>query len=316
MAKLTLADFRRQFESVLDPSDRVVVVYSGIWTFGHRFGMDLKTLPLALVETMLEAVGPDRTLLLPAYTYAYSRTRRFSPGKTPPETGVLPQTVFARLQWVRTRSAFNSFFAIGPQAAELAAIRGETIWGEGGLKAHLDHADARMVVLGVPWKDACGFLHRIEEVCRVPWRYFKTFPGIWEGEHGDEPWTESIYVHSRTLMPECRWELPDAQLRKRGGVRTGSGEILIESASAADLIVAGREILADDPYRLVVNAADVRRWVEHDKQCEIDDMRRADPREAAYLDALAGASPSETASETAREPARETAPAAEPAARS
>ena len=34
MARLTLADFRRQFESVLDPSDRIVVVYSGIWTFG------------------------------------------------------------------------------------------------------------------------------------------------------------------------------------------------------------------------------------------------------------------------------------------
>ena len=64
MARLTLADFRRQFESVLDPADRIVVVYSGIWTFGHRFGLDLNTLPAALIETMLEAVGPNRTLLL------------------------------------------------------------------------------------------------------------------------------------------------------------------------------------------------------------------------------------------------------------
>jgi aminoglycoside 3-N-acetyltransferase len=286
MARLTLTDFRRQFEAILDPSDRIVVVYSGIWTFGHRFGIDLKTLPAALVETMLEAVGPQRTLLLPAYTYAYSGSRRFSPEKSPPETGVLPETVFKKFLWLRTRSAFNSFFVAGPQAAELAKIRGETIWGEGSLKAHFDHAHARMVVLGVPWKDACGFLHRIEESCLVPWRYFKTFPGVWEDESGDAPWVESIYVHSRTLMPECQWDLPDKLLRSRGGIRTSPGEILIESADAGALVASGRELLADDPYRLVINVDQVRHWVEHEKAREIEEMRRADPRTTLYLDGL------------------------------
>lgn len=285
MARLTLADFRRQFESALDESDRIVVVYSGIWTFGHRFGISLKTLPSALIDAMLEAAGPGRTLLLPAYTYAYGGTRRFSPATSPPETGVLPDTVFRHYKWLRTRSAFNSFFATGPDAERLAAVRGKTIWGEGSLKELFDRERARMVVLGVPWKDACGYLHRIEEVCEVPWRYFKTFPGTWEGEHGDEPWSESIYVHSRTLMPHCRWDLPDLQLRKSGGVRTAGGEILIESADAADLVRAGREVLADDPWRLVINDAEVRHWALHDKQREIDEMRRADPRQAAYLDA-------------------------------
>lgn len=286
MARLTLADFRRQFESVLDPSDRIVVVYSGIWTFGHRFGIDPKTLPVALVETMLEAVGPRRTLLLPAYTYAYSGTRHFSPTGTPPETGVLPDTVFRKFTWVRTQSAFNSFFACGPEAAELAAVRGATIWGDGSLKAHFEQAHARMVVLGVPWKDACGFLHRIEETCLVPWRYFKTFPGVWEGDHGETLWVESIYVHSRTLMPNCQWELPDKLLRSRGGIHASPGEILIESADAGALIDCGRELLADDPYRLIINVDEVRHWVEHDKAREIDQMRRADPRTTLYLDAF------------------------------
>ena len=286
MARLALADFRRQFEAVLDPADRIVVVYSGIWTFGHRFGIDLKALPAALIETMLEAVGTQRTLLLPAYTYAYAGTRRFAPAKTPPETGVLPETVFRQFDWLRTRSAFNSFFAVGPQAEGLAAIQGQTIWGEGSLKAHFEHAHARMVVLGVPWKDACGFLHRIEESCLVPWRYFKTFPGVWEDERGETPWVESIYVHSRTLMPECRWDLPDKLLRSRGGIRSSPGEILIESADAAELVASGRELLADDPYRLVINVDQVRHWVAHDKAREIEEMRRADPRTTAYLDAF------------------------------
>jgi aminoglycoside N3'-acetyltransferase len=295
MARLTLPGFRSQFESVLDPADEVVVVYSGIWTFGHRFGLDPKVLPAALIETMLEAAGERRTLLFPAYTYSYSQTRRYSPKKTPPETGVLPATLFARFHWTRTRSAFNSFYAAGPQAEKLAAIRGPTIWGEGSLKAHFEHAHARMVVLGVPWKDALGFLHRIEEVCQVPWRYFKTFDGTWEGERGDEPWTESIYVRSRSLMPEYRWDLPDGLLRRRGRIRANPADVLIESADAAELVSAGREILADDPYCLLTNAEAVRHWVAHGKQQEIEDMRREDPRTAAYLDAHAASKTSSPA---------------------
>jgi aminoglycoside N3'-acetyltransferase len=177
--------------------------------------------------------------------------------------------------------------ATGPQANQLAAIKGETIWGEGSLKAHFDHSHARMVVLGVPWKDACGYLHRIEEVCRVPYRYFKTFPGIWEGETGDESWVETIFVRARELLPCYRWDMPDALLRSRDRIRTNDGEIPIESADAADLVSAGREILSDDPYRMVVNADEVRHWVEHDKTNEIAELRRVDPAATAYLDAHA-----------------------------
>jgi len=290
MARLTLPGFRSQFESVLDPADEIVVVYSGIWTFGHRFGLDPKVLPAALIETMLEAAGERRTLLFPAYTYAYSQTRHYSPKKTPPETGVLPATLFSRFHWTRTRSAFNSFFAAGPQAQRLAAISGPTIWGEGSLKAHFEHAGARMVVLGVPWKDACGFLHRIEEAGLVPWRYFKTFVGVWESDTGEQPWTESIYVRSCYVMPAFHWELPDQRVRAKGGIRTGSGEIHLESADAADLVDAGREILAEDPYQLIANADEVRHWVRHGKAREIEEMRASDPRTTAYLDAHEGRS--------------------------
>ena len=163
MSRLTPSQFRGAFDAVIEPADEIVVVYSGIWTFGHQFGLPVRDLPRMLIDQMLESIGPRRTLLLPAYTYAFARTRVYVPETMVPETGILPQTCLVERPCVRTRSALNSFLAMGPKAKELAQVVGQTLWGEDSLAALFERALARIVVLGIPWKDACGFLHRIEE---------------------------------------------------------------------------------------------------------------------------------------------------------
>lgn len=288
MARLTLDDFRDQFTDVLDPADSIVVVYSGIWTFGHLFDVPLRELPLELLQTMIDAVGPDRTLLLPAYTYAFTRTRVYSPAASKPETGVLPATMLDRVPAVRTRSALNSFLAIGPRADELARVRGETLWGAGSLKWYLQDQRARIVVLGLPWEIACGFLHRIEEQAEAPYRYHKTFHGAWEEAGQRTPYSETMYVRSLTCRPLFRWSLVDERLRSRGLVRGGTGEMHIESADASEIVSAGMEIVAEDPYALLANAAEVRAWVVNHKDREIDALRAEEPAALEYHDMRAG----------------------------
>lgn len=284
MARLTLDEFRGRFAGILAPADSIVVVYSGIWTFGHLFGLPLRDLPLQILQAMIDAVGPQRTLLLPAYTYAYTRTRLYSPTGSKPETGVLPATMLDRVPAVRTRSALNSFLAHGPRASELAAIRGETLWGEGSLKWYFQRQRARIVVLGLPWETACGFLHRIEEEAEAPYRYYKTFKGQWEERAAREPWSETMFVRSLTCRPVFRWSLVADALRSRGLVRTAPGEIELESADAADIVSTGVELVTGDPYALLANAADVRDWVLHRKEREIEELRAAEPAALEYHD--------------------------------
>ena len=287
MPRLTLPDFRRQFGEVVGKKDRIVVVYSGIWTFGHRFGLPISDIPRLLVEAMLEELGAEQTLLLPSYTYGYTRTRRYSPEASAPETGVLPAAMLKHFQYVRSHSALNSFLAIGPQAKELAEIKSATLWGEGSLKAHFQSQHARMVVLGLPWKDACGFLHRIEEVCDVPYRYHKTFHGTWSDSAGEKPWSETMFVRPLTLLPVFRWQMVDELLRSRGGVRNSTGEIFLESADADDLVQAGIEILAEDKLALLTNQDEVRSWIANEKSNEIAELRRNEPQALDYLNSRA-----------------------------
>lgn len=284
MTRLTVEDFKRQFRDVVAPTDRIVVVYSGIWTFGHRFDVPVSRIASVLVEAMLEELSGDQTLAIPAYTYNYTRTRRFSPATSKPETGILPVTVHREFAHVRSRSALNSFLCIGPQAGRFETVKGQTLWGEGSLKALFQAEHARMVVLGLPWKDACGFLHRIEEVCDVPYRYHKTFHGTWDDAGKASAWSETMFVRPLNLLPVFQWSLVDQLLRSRGGIRASKGEIFTESADAGDLVKTGQDILSDDKLALIVNRSDITQWIDTGKRAEIDELRAKEPRALDYFD--------------------------------
>src|SRR5260221_10808745 len=94
--QVDLREFEQAMDRVVAPDDQIIVVFSGIWTFGARFNASPRELPGLLVKALLARCGPSRTLLLPTYTYGYARTRHYDPDNSPPETGVLA-TEFLRL---------------------------------------------------------------------------------------------------------------------------------------------------------------------------------------------------------------------------
>src|SRR4029078_9573350 len=92
------------------------------------------------------------------------------------------------------------------------------------------------------------------------YRYHKTFHGQWVERGEASPWSETIYVRSLDLLPVCAGEGVDHLRRWRDRVRKASGSLFIESADAADFVAAGLEIIADDPYALMVKIDEGRAW--------------------------------------------------------
>jgi hypothetical protein len=117
----------------------------------------------------------------------------------------------------------------------------------------------------------------------VPYRYHKTFHGIWSGPRGEERWSETMFVRPLSLLPVFRWQMVDELVRSRGGVCRSAGEIHLESADAADLVQAGIEILAGDKLALLTNQDDVRNWIENEKINEIAALQRSEPQALDYL---------------------------------
>lgn len=267
--RIDLSELERGFEQAVLPADRVVLLYSGIWTLGARIGVPARELPRLMIDAILRVLGPERTLLLPTYTYSYTSTRRYDPRASVPETGVLPIEILRRPAAIRTLSALNSYAAIGPNAAELANVGGETLWGVGSIMEWLERRNARVCVLGLPWEKACSFFHRTEELARVPYRYYKRFPGAWVEGGRKRSWTETMYVRTLSLPADFRWGLVSDAMRAAGRVRLGSAPLLLESALAQDITAAGLALLERDPYALLSNARALREWVRSGKAAEI-----------------------------------------------
>ena len=279
---MTSNDFKAALRKVILPSDQVVVVYSGIWTFGHLFDTDARTLPILLLDALLEVCGCERSLVFPTYTNSFARTRRYDPVISTPETGVLPTTFLRHYGGVRSLSAMNSFAAIGPKADTLARMKGETLWGKGSVKEYLEKINARIVMLGRPLSLACGYVHRMEEVALVPYRYHKTFHGL-RIEGGNElPWAETMYVRPLGCPLVVRWERVADRMWAKGLMLSGSRQFILESALAKDITNTGLELFADNPYAVLVNEDEVRGWVQNGKQLELEELRRSEPEALSY----------------------------------
>jgi len=273
--KLGIRDFTKSLSQVIMPEDKIIVIFSGIWLFGHRFAIEPKKLPDILLDLIIEFVGSDRTLIMPAYTNYFAKTLKFDLIKSKPQTGVLPEGLLSRHNSIRSLSAMNSYVAVGSLASDIGRLKGKTLWGEGSVKEWLQQQNARICVLGVPWHRGCGFLHRSEEILQIPYRYYKVFSGEWSNDGNDlKPCTETMYVSPRDVHIALNYAPITNIMNQKGIILKNRGsKIPIESAKAQDIINVSLELLRSDPYACVTNKEEIKKWAKHGKNLEIKKLK-------------------------------------------
>ncbi|NQV79667.1 MAG: AAC(3) family N-acetyltransferase [Alphaproteobacteria bacterium] len=261
---ITAKHFHKALESVLDSSDNVFAVFSGIYTFAHRFGVPAKEVVERLINVMLEVAGPSRTLVLPSFTFSFAALRKFDVVRTPSDVGILPNYAVSRPEFRRSLMPMNSYVVVGPKADELLSLTCKSAWGPDGVMAWLQSVNARICILGVPWSEACSLYHLAEEIERVPYRYFKRFTGaLFENGVPLGPCEEIMFARSMVLPPIWAHDRID-RLLAREGVITPSvvPEFRLESASTRDIVEITRKMLREDPYAYIANAVEVKTWVD------------------------------------------------------
>lgn len=260
----------RAVSELLDEKDDILVLFSAIWTFGHVLELR-KDSASRLLPTILEAIGPRRTLVLPTYTFGFPQSREFDLLRTRPETGILPEMAVKAAGFVRSRNPIVSHIAYGPRAQEILAYKQTTAWGDDSVMQWFEARRARVAVLGISWGQGCGLIHRSEEKSRVPYRYFKRFQGrlLSDGVELGEC-TETIYVRPLGINLVRGYEVIDPYMpRLKSFRRSSDADIPAASAIADEITTLAMSLLADEPYRFVGNADEMRSWVERLMQDEI-----------------------------------------------
>lgn len=229
--------------------ERLVFVQSALWSVPPLARSSREAWLRAFVDLWLEVTSPRTTLVMPTFTFAYCRTRQFSRADTPSEAGELTEA-FRQLPGVeRGGHPIYSVAAVGPLAAEVCAHPGPTCLGAGTPFEYLERNDALLVGFGEPFSKGLTLLHRAEELERVPYRYFKTFPGIADGR----PVDPRFYV--RRLDKPVRYdsERLHAELVAQGLVHPTPCAPWLETMRAGAFMRHLRPLLAADPLCLLVD---------------------------------------------------------------
>ena len=232
----------------------VLLVHSSLSALGHVPG-GAET----VIRGLLQALGPEGTLLLPTLTYEHVTPKHpiFDVRRTPSNVGIIPETFRLRPGSMRSIHPTHSVAAVGPQARELLAahVLDTTPCGDHSPFHKLPLVQGQILMLG------CGLqpntsMHAIEEVVVPPYVFGPPVPYLLvypEGEthektytsHGFEGWSQEYDRVAQVLT---------APALKRGRVLQGPAHLIEAEALWAAVLAALRQdplaFVARDPYNL------------------------------------------------------------------
>lgn len=233
--------------------DSPIVVHSGIWPLLGGIDVPREIFAEKILETLLDVVGCQRTILMPAFTAGYA-DGFIDLDTSPTKLGVINE-VFRKIPGVsRTLSAFFSFSVLGPQATEVVSLRPEAIWGDGSLYEWFEKTNTRCLLLGVS-RTTFSYLHRLEWLVRdrIPYRYQKTIEGRVRYRGQEFQLKEGLFVRDLTYSVDNSWVEYDDVMTQRGmrSFRVGHG--LVSTMTTLEFNEILFPYIKKDPFAFVKN---------------------------------------------------------------
>jgi aminoglycoside 3-N-acetyltransferase len=210
-----------------------------------------------LIDAVQAAVGGSGTIVIPAFSYSFTKTEIFDVKKTPSAVGMVSERFRTRRGVQRTTDPIFSFACIGPRASELCAIRSNECFGANSCFAALHKWNAQIVELGCSLTRGGTFVHHVETMYGVDYRYKKEFSGTTVMADGEQ-FEESVIYNVRDLSRRSGADLRRLQKRLLDEKRMRSvdvGRSRILAVSAVDLFNTAWQMLEVNPVSLIEEGA-------------------------------------------------------------
>ncbi len=128
------------------------------------------------IDTILEKIGPEGTLLVPTYNWDFCKGITFDWKKTKGKTGSLGNACLKRGDFKRTKHPIYSCVVCGKDQDYLCSLDYQSSFGDDSIFGYLDRNHARQIVIDVSLTDCFTYIHYIEEkVPGIEYRFKKDF---------------------------------------------------------------------------------------------------------------------------------------------
>jgi aminoglycoside 3-N-acetyltransferase len=242
----------------INPGDHILL-HTSLFHLGKLDTVDdSESVPVQVAKAIISYLGPEGTLVVPAFSWSFYRGYPYDCRFTPAENdmGVLNEAVRKLPGSVRTRHPGQSFACVGKLAEALGdkELDTESAWDPKGPVGVLLSHGAKTVMLGPPVWGACSFIHYVEELQNVPYRYWKTYTGEYVPPEGGAETTKTYRFFARKLEPvEWMTNMPIAgdALHNAGALQAaplGNGQVI--SFQWADAVAVLSKLIQENPAAL------------------------------------------------------------------
>ncbi len=147
---------------------------------GEKFDLD------KLLDSFIEAIGDDGTLLIPTFNFDFSNKGFYDYKNTMSTTGALGNAALKRDDFKRTKHPMHSFSVWGRDKEYLCAIENLNSFGPDSPFAYMKEKNVIQVMLGTDYQRSMTFVHYAETCAKVPYRFHKEFTGTYVDASGKE----------------------------------------------------------------------------------------------------------------------------------
>lgn len=175
-----------------------IFLHSRLFSFGRPLGAYTKEdFANMFIEPILLLLGPEGTLIVPAFTLSFPHTGVFNSSESESEVGLLSEIFRKRDDVARSSNPIYSVAVRGKDKEHYLAASITNCTGKGSILDLIhQRGNVKILLLGLDIPDTTQF-HYVEEQAHVPYRQMKTFTGIVDGKPG----SIDVYVRNRQAEP-------------------------------------------------------------------------------------------------------------------
>ncbi|HLJ19864.1 MAG TPA: AAC(3) family N-acetyltransferase [Stellaceae bacterium] len=208
-----------------------------------------------VLDSVLAALGPSGTLVVPTFTYSFTKGEVFDLDYSPSTVGQLTERFRLRPGVLRSHHPLFSVAAHGALADAFAASTTGDCFGPGTAFDLLYRHGGKIACLGCGF-DRITFVHYVEQCAHVDYRYNKRFDGLIRRDGVEVASSVSYLVRDLARDTPCDLGRLKRRLQDAGKLRSAAvGRVGLLAVTAHDFFETANALLAEEPAALIREGA-------------------------------------------------------------
>jgi aminoglycoside 3-N-acetyltransferase len=241
------------FKSVGVLSSDVVMIHGDAGVAAQMIHIDSNQRIQELIRQIIEYFSPDGTVVVPTFSYSFTKNENFEADNTPSEIGKFSES-FRRYPLIRrSNHPIFSVAGIGNHFEKFENSRIDDCFGDGTAFDLLYKLGGKIICLGCDF-DRVTFAHYVEQYFEVPYRYMKNFSGYIIKDGNQNHLTTSYYVRKLDINYVLDLNFLKKELINQKKLFTSNvGRFPILATKTQDFLDCSIQLLKNNKFALTKN---------------------------------------------------------------